>query len=68
MVQPPPGRAPMTMEEVDLVLETADKIKKVTPHPAGTTVTVQSTKLPGKPQVVVDAETGRRVITVIKHK
>ncbi len=36
--------------------------------PKGTTITVQNTKMPGKPQVVVDAETGQNVITVIKNR
>ena len=66
MVQPPTGRAPMTMSEVDQVLDSADRIRKVSPHPDGTTITVQSTTMPGKPQVVVDAATGTRVITVVK--
>ncbi|NOU26338.1 MAG: RHS repeat-associated core domain-containing protein [Polyangiaceae bacterium] len=68
MVQPPKGRAPMTMAEVDQVLDTADKIRKVSPHPDGATITLQSTTMPGKPQVVVDAATGRRVITVVKQR
>ncbi len=68
MTDPPAGRATMTMEEIDQVLDTGDKIRKITPHPAGTTVTVQSTTMPGKPQVVVDAATGQRVITVIKNR
>jgi hypothetical protein len=42
-----PGRSPMTMEEVDQVLDTATKIKKITPHPEGTTVTVQHPGMPG---------------------
>ena len=67
MTNPPAGRAPMTMQEIDQVLDTGDKIRKVTPHPQGTTVTVQSTTMPGKPQVVIDAATGKRVITVIKN-
>jgi len=37
----------MTMEEVDQVLDTATKIKKITPHPEGTTVTVQHPGMPG---------------------
>jgi len=68
MVSPPPGRAPMTKAEVDYVLDTATKIRKVTQHPEGDTITVQRPDLPGKPQIVVDAETGKRVITVIKNK
>jgi len=58
MVQPPKGRASMSMGEVDQVLDTADRIRKVSPHPDGMTVTVQSTTMPGRPQVIVDAATG----------
>ena len=57
----------MTPSEVDEVLDTANKIKKISVHPKGNTITVQNTTMPGKPQVVVDAETGQRVITVIKN-
>jgi len=56
----------MTVEEVDRVLDTADKVRKVSYHLDGDTVTVQSTRMPGKPQVVVDAATGKRVISVVK--
>ena len=52
-----PGRAQMTKELVDLVLDQGDNIRKITPPPEGTTVTVQNTRLPGKLQVVVDAAT-----------
>jgi hypothetical protein len=68
MTTPPRGRAPMTKAEVDAVLDTATKVKKVTPHPEGDTITVQRPDLPGKPQVVVDAATGKRVVTVIKNE
>ena len=37
-------------------------------HPAGPTVTVQNTKMAGKSQVVVDAQSGKRVVTVIQPK
>jgi RHS repeat-associated protein len=68
MTKPPPGRVPMTKDEVDVVLDTATKVRKVTVKPEGDTVTVQRPDLPGKPQVVVDAATGKRVVTVIKNK
>jgi len=68
MTDPPPGRGALTMGEVDKVLDTGNKIKKITPHSEGTTVTVQHTGMPGKPQVVVDAATGKKVITVIKDR
>jgi hypothetical protein len=67
MKNPPRGRAPMSKTEVDEVLDTANKVRKVTQHPEGDTITVQRTDLPGKPQVVVDAATGKRVITVVKN-
>lgn len=65
MVNPPKGRAPMTLEEVDRVLDSGTKIKKI--NPKNGSVTVQHPGMPGKPQVVVDGETGERVITVIKN-
>jgi RHS repeat-associated protein len=69
MVQGAPGRRAMTMAEVDQVLDQGDRIRKVSmTHPEGPTVTVQNTKMPGKPQVAVDAETGKRVVTVIQPK
>jgi len=58
----------MTMAEVDQVLDTATVITKLTPHPQGTTVTVQNPGMPGRPQVVVDAATGLRVVSVIKSR
>jgi hypothetical protein len=57
----------MTVQEVDEVLDKGTRIRKVSPHPQGTTVTVQHPGMHGKPQVVVDAATGKRVITVIKN-
>ncbi|MBL9008042.1 MAG: hypothetical protein JNJ46_27540 [Myxococcales bacterium] len=67
MAKPPSGRSPMSVHEVDEVLDRGTRIRKVSPHPQGATVTVQHPGMPGKPQVVVDAATGRRVITVIKN-
>jgi len=68
MVQPPDGRDPMTLGEIDQVLDRGTRIRKVTHHPQGDTITIQHPGMPGKPQVVVDAATGKRVITVIKNK
>jgi hypothetical protein len=67
MATPPAGRSPMSVHEVDAVLDKGTRIRKVSPHPKGDTVTVQHPGMPGKPQVVVDAATGKRVITVIKN-
>ena len=44
------------------------EIKKIAAHPAGTTVTVRNPGMPGGPSVVVDAATGRRVVTVIQPR
>ena len=69
MVNPPAGRSPMSASQVDQVLDEGDRIRKVDMlHPKGPTVTIQNTKMLGKPQVVVDAETGNRVVTVIQPK
>jgi hypothetical protein len=68
MVSPPAGRGTMTAAEVDRVLDTGTRIRKVSPHPMGDTVTVQHPGMPGKPQVVVDAASGKRVVTVIKNR
>lgn len=57
----------MTPEEVDDVLDEGETIK-TQDHPQGKTRTVQNKDMPGKPKVVVDDETGARVITVIKNK
>ena len=68
MVNPPKGRVPISASEVDNIIDTSNRIKKVTPHPEGTTITLQNTRMPGKPQVVVDADTGKRIITIINPK
>jgi hypothetical protein len=67
MTRPPTGRGTMALTEVDEVLDSGNRIKKLTHHRDGDTITIQSTTMPGKPQVVVDAATGKRVITVIKN-
>ena len=69
MVSPPGGRRPMSKAEIDQVLDQGNRIKKIDmTHPMGPTVTVQNTRMPGRPQVVVDAATGRRVVSVIQPK
>ena len=68
MATPPAGRAPMDATQVDQVLDGATNIRKMSPHPRGDTLTVQNKNMPGKPQVVIDAATGTRVITVINPK
>jgi hypothetical protein len=56
----------MSLPEIDRVLDAGTKIRKVSPHPKGDTIKVQHPHMEGKPQVVVDAATGKRIITVIK--
>jgi RHS repeat-associated protein len=65
MTMPPGGRVVADVGLVDTVLDKATQIKKISPHPLGTTVQVRHPGLPGGPSVVVDAETGTRVVTVI---
>jgi RHS repeat-associated protein len=65
MVQNSKGRTPISKQQVDLVLDEGDMVRKITPHPQGTTVTVRNTKMPGHPEVIVDAETGRRIVTIV---
>ena len=67
MVNGGPGRRPMSMQEVDQVLNQGNKIKKFNmDHPDGPTVTIQNERMPGKPRVTVDMKTGKRVVTVIQ--
>jgi len=55
------------MTEVDQVLGEGNVIKKIDMnHPRGPTVTIQDTTMPGLPQVVVDQQTGSRIVTVIQ--
>ncbi|PZW39263.1 DUF637 domain-containing protein, partial [Pseudomonas sp. URMO17WK12:I2] len=61
MVNPPKGRKPMTIREVEDFIDTADKIKKITIDSRGTSVTLMNSKYP-KAQVAVD---GNRIITVV---
>jgi len=58
----------MSATEVDRVLDGATNIRKMSPHPLGDTLTVQNRNMTGAPQVVVDAATGKRVVTVINPK
>lgn len=67
MVHGGPGRRAMSLAEVDRVLDEGNVIKKIdVHHPLGSTITVQNTRMPGMPQVVVDAATGKRVVTALQ--
>jgi len=68
MVHPPRGRAPMTVGEVDQVLDGATSVVKRTDHPDGPTLTIENANMPGRPRVVVDEATGQRVITVVNPR
>ncbi|MEP0068937.1 RHS repeat-associated core domain-containing protein [Pyruvatibacter sp.] len=68
MVNPPRGRSAMSPSQVDSVLDGATNVRRRTHHAQGDTLTIQNRNMPGNPQVVVDAETGRRVVTVVNPK
>lgn len=68
MMTPPAGRAPTTMAEIDQFLDTATQVRKISPHPLGDTITLRNATAPRVKEVVVDAATGQRVITVITPK
>ena len=50
----------MTSAEVDQVLDTADKILKVSPHPEGDTITVQNTKCQASRRLSLMLKLGRK--------
>lgn len=61
MVNPPKGREPMTILEVEDFIDTADKIRKIKIDDRGTSITLMNSKYP-KAQIAVD---GDRIITVV---
>lgn len=61
MVNPPKGREPMTILEVEYFIDTADKIRKIKIDDRGTSVTLMNSKYP-KAQIAVD---GSRIIMVV---
>ena len=67
MVNPPAGRVPTSMADIDNFLDTVTNIRKITPHPLGDTLTLRNSNSSIK-EIVVDAATGKRVITVINPK
>ena len=67
MVTPPAGRVPTTMQEIDDFLDTATSVRKISQHPLGDTITLRKSNSSIK-EVVVDAATGNKVITVINPK
>ena len=67
MANPPVGRAPTSMRDIDHFLDTVTEIRKITPHPLGDTITLRNANSTIK-EVVVDAATGLRIITVINPK
>jgi hypothetical protein len=64
MATPPRGRIPTSVSQVDEFLDSATQVRKVSHHALGDTITLRNTNSPIK-EVVVDAATGNRVITVI---
>ena len=64
MVNPPRGREPMSISQVEDFIDTADKIKKIKIDNRGTSVTLMNSKYP-KAQIAVD---GNRIITVVNPR
>jgi hypothetical protein len=70
MVNPPRGRTPMSVNEVEDFIDTADGIKKIKIDDRGTSVSLTNSKYP-KAEVVVDGQSPldkTRIITVINPK
>jgi RHS repeat-associated protein len=67
MVYPTAGRVPTTMQQIDDFLNYTTGIRKITQHPKGATLTLRNSSSSLK-EVVVDAATGKRVVTVINPK
>ncbi len=68
MVNPPRGRGTTSISEVDEFLDGVTSVRKISYHPKGETLTLRNLNAPRIKEVVVDAETGMRVITVITKK
>lgn len=68
MVNAPSGRAIMSPDEVDRVLDGATRIVGRADHPLGSNLKVEHRNMFVIPQVVVDEETGKRAVTVINPK
>jgi hypothetical protein len=64
MVNPPRGREPMSINQVEDFIDTADKIKKIKIDSRGTSVTLMNSKYL-KAQIAVD---GNRIITVVNPR
>jgi RHS repeat-associated protein len=70
MVNPPAGRAPMSVEEVEDFIDTATSVKKVTIDDRGTSVTLMNSNYP-KAQIAIDPGGNGspvRIITVVNPK
>ncbi|MFC7918373.1 RHS repeat-associated core domain-containing protein, partial [Streptomyces sp. NPDC057386] len=60
-----PGRPPTTLNALDYILETGDKVKY---DAARDTIQVRATQLPGKPFVVVSASNPNHIVTAMIPK
>ncbi|WP_366921796.1 hypothetical protein MFMK1_002212 [Metallumcola ferriviriculae] len=67
MVNPPKGRVPTSMTDIDNFLDTVTDIRKISQHPLGDTITLRNASSSIK-EVVVDTATGKRIITIINPK
>jgi RHS repeat-associated protein len=64
MVNPPKGREPMSVFQVEDFIDTADQVQKISITKIGTSVTLKNSKYPGA-KVAVD---GNRIITVVNQR
>ena len=68
MVNPPNGRGITSIVEIDSFLDGVTKVRKITQHTHGDTLTLRNINSPRVKEVVVDSLTGRKIITVITKK
>ena len=68
MVNPPNGRGITSIAEIDSFLDGVTKVRKITQHTHGDTLTLRNINSPRVKEVVVDSLTGRKIITVITKK
>src|SRR2546430_1641319 len=75
MVNPPPGRAPMSAQEVDTVLNTGNRVGYYAPGTEAGSGTIRTTPrirvsrtdLPGRPSVIINPGDTDFIVTVIKN-
>ena len=68
MVNPPDSRGITNMAEIDEFLDGVTKVRKMTVNEKGVSLSLRNENSNRVKEVVVDAATGKRVITVITKK